>query len=183
VIPSPPARWRAELPFGMLVGVRRLSFAGLFAALLAVLAGTPSCRTSEILEPSPAGVLVSAPPLEVTLAYSLRGWNETVSAYGTSRRFRLGKLFQHLFPARDGRAFLSPVEAKLDSRWDPGMGAWEASYDFALTLQLEGVSHELSARGAGSSADDPSAAERAAMEECVSQIYAQAAALLAGRGA
>lgn len=183
MIPSSLARWRAGLSFGMLVGVTRLSLTGLFAALIAVLAGTPSCRASEILEPSPAGVLVSAPPLEVTLAYSLRGWNETVSFHGTSRRFRLGKLFQQLFPAGDGRAFLSPVKAKLDTRWDPDKGAWEASYDFALTLQLEGVRHELSARGAGTSPDDPSAAQRAALEDCVSEIYAQAAALLAGKGA
>jgi hypothetical protein len=153
------------------------------AVLVPALAAAPGCRTSETLEPSAAGVLVTAEPLEVTLASSLRSWKETGSSNGSSRRFRLGKLFQRLFHATDGRAFLSPVEARLDSRWDSGRGAWEASYAFALTLQVEGVRHELSARGTGTSSADPREAERAAMEDCVSQIYERTAALLAGRGA
>ena len=152
-------------------------------AVLSALAGMAGCRSSETLQPSAAGVLVTAEPLDVTLASSLKSWKETVNSHGTRRNFRLGLLFQRLFPASDGRAFLSPVEAELDTRWDSGRGVWEASYDFTLTLQVEGVRHELFARGAGTSPAEPKEAERAALEECVGEIYAQAAALLAGKGA
>jgi hypothetical protein len=167
----PPCR---VLALALSVVLSLLSFLSLAAAA--------GCRASETLEPS-AGLLVSAEPLQVTLASNLRGWKETVSTPGSQRSFHLGKLFRQLFPAQDGRAFLSPVAADLDSHWSSEQGEWQARYTFALTLQIEGVSHELEAVGAGTSPDDPREAERAALERCMTEIYTQAAALLAGRGA
>src|SRR5262245_61480310 len=96
--PSMPAKVRDARP--RRASARRVLGWSLAALLLA---GAPGCRSSETLEPSAAGVLVSAEPLEVTLASSLRTWKETVSSYGTTRRFGLGRLFQQLFHATDGR--------------------------------------------------------------------------------
>ena len=152
------------------------------AALLSLWSSASGCHATETFEPSAAGVLVTAEPLQVTLANNLRGWEQTVSTNGTQRSFRLGKLFRQLFPAQDGRAFLSPIAASLDSRWSVERGAWEARTTFALTLQIEGVRHDLSALGEGASPTDPREAEHAAIEQCMAGIYAQAAALLAGKG-
>jgi len=144
---------------------------------LAVLA----CRTTEVLEPASAAVLASAEPLRVTLAPNLVGWKETPSSPGKPTRFRLGPLFTHLFPAHDGRAFLSPVEASLESHWNPQNHSWESRYAFTLTLQLDGVHHPIRAVGRGRDALGPRPAERQALEACVSEIHARAAEILGAR--
>lgn len=149
--------------------------------LLAALTGL-ACRTTERFEHPVRSELVSAEPLPITLARGLRGWKETASAFGTKTRFRLGDLFVRLFPAHDGRAFLSPVQASLETDWSSRARAWESSYTFTLTLQLDGTHHEVRAAGKGLSESDPRGAERLAMEDCVTEIYAQIAALLAARG-
>lgn len=150
-------------------------------ALLALVA-LSACQSSENLQPSAAGVLVSAEPLEITLANSLRRWKETAEAPGSQTRYRLGTLFARLFPAHDGRAFLSPLETSLESGPDAAGLAFEARYRFTLALQLDGQNHEVRAEGAGRSSGDVRAAERAALEACVGEIYDQVAVLLARKG-
>lgn len=149
---------------------------------LALTLGLSACRSSESLEPSAAGVLVSAAPVEITLANSLRNWKQKAEAPGSQTRYRLGKLLTRLFPASDGRAFLSPVAAELESARSADGASFEARCQFSLTLQLDGANHPVEARGTGRSVDDLRAAERAALEECVGAIYAQVSALLARKG-
>jgi hypothetical protein len=152
--------------------------------VLPVLFGAlPACRSSESLEPSAASVLVSAAPVEITLASSLRRWRQTAEPPGSQTSYRLGKLLTRLFPAHDGHAFLSPVAAELESGAGTGAGqGFEARCRFTLTLQLDGANHPVDAHGVGRSRDDLRAAERAALEDCVSSIYAQVSGLLARKG-
>jgi hypothetical protein len=117
----------------------------------------------------------------VTLSTDLRRWKAKASSFGSKTTYRLGPLFERLFPARDGRSFLSPVRAELRTSWSPEEAAWEACYTFALSLQHDGVSHEILAEGRGRSNSDRSAADRTALEDCVARIYAQVSAVQTAR--
>jgi hypothetical protein len=152
--------------------------------VLALLAGSSAsaCRATETLSMPPALEVVAAEPLPVTMSAPLRRWREKTSTFGHKTEFRFGELLMRLFPASDGRAFLSPVRATLDSDWDASAGEWTATYTFELSLQREGVHHPIDAAGRGSSAESPSAAERAAQEACVAEIYTQLSKLLASPG-
>lgn len=149
------------------------------ARLLVLLAGLASCRTTESLEPPNEPRLVVADPLPITLSGSLRGWNETTSSFGNKTKFRLGSLLVRLFPAHDGRTFLSPGGARLETDWNAQAQAWEATYTFALSLQHNGVPSPIVAEGHGRSPSNPRAAERGALEDSVLDLYTQITALLA----
>lgn len=150
----------------------------LFALPLLGASGLASCRATERFENPVRSELARAEPLPITLARGLRGWKETSTSLGAKKSFRLGSLFKRLFPAHDGRAFLSPVEASLETNWSSRTDTWESHYTFTLTLQLDGRRHEVHAAGRGESGSDPRGAERMAMEDCVCAIYTQVATLL-----
>lgn len=149
------------------------------ARCLVLLAGLTSCRTTESLEPPHESRLVAAEPLPITLSGSLRGWDETTSSFGNKTKFRLGNLLVRLFPAHDGRTFLSPGGARLETDWNAKAHAWEATYTFALSLQHNGVPSPIVAEGHGQSTSNPRAAERSALEDSVLDLYTQITALLA----
>lgn len=157
------------------------SIARAFLALVFVLTG-PACRAKVSLAPPHAPELVVAEPLPVTLSGSLRGWKEKSPSFGTKTKFRLGPLLTRLFSAHDGRAFLSPVQASLESHWSGDARAWKSRYSFTLSLQLDGIHHEVFAVGYGQSDGNPLSAERTALENCVSDIHARVAAILDRRG-
>jgi len=140
------------------------------------------CRATQSLEPPLAPALVVADPLPITLSQSLRLWKASTSSFGNKTNFRLGALLERLFPATDGQAFLSPVHAELATDWNAAASAWESSYTFALSLQRDGKHHPILAEGHGRSSDDPRGADRAALEDCVTKIYAEVSAVLAGQG-
>jgi hypothetical protein len=147
---------------------------------LALACAVAGCRTTEVLATPPA--LASAEPLPITLSESLRLWR-TERAAATRRRYRVGSTLCTLFSGHDGRAFLSPLTNEFASEFDPAERAFVAHYELRLTLQLDGKSHELVARGTGRSPDDPASAERSAIADCLGVLYASARELLARRGA
>lgn len=152
------------------------------ARLLVLLAGLTSCRTTESLEPPNEPRLVAAEALPITLSGSLRGWNESASSFGNKTKFRLGSLLARLFPAHDGRTFLSPGGGRLETNWNGRTHTWEATYTLALSLQHNGVPSPIVAEGRGQSSSNPRAAERDALEDSVLDLYTQIAALLASLG-
>lgn len=148
-------------------------------AAFALLCAASACRTTEVLA-TPAA-LVSVEPLPITLSESLRSWR-TERAATSRRRYRVGATLSTLFPGHDGRAFLSPLTNELVSAFDPAERAFVAHYELCLTLQLDGRSQELVARGSGRSPEDAASAERSAIEDCLGALYASARELLARRG-
>jgi hypothetical protein len=144
---------------------------------LALLAPLAACRTTEELD-TPAD-LIGAEPLPITLADGLKRWR-TECAPSSQRRYRFGPALVSLFPAHDGRAFLSPVSAQLDSGFEPEERAFVARYEFTLALQIEGQIHQVVARGKGRSESDAASAEREAVWQCLSDLYLLARGLVQG---
>jgi hypothetical protein len=159
--------------------IRPSARAALAAALACVAAAwLYSCRSTERFERRTAS-LVSAEPLPVTLSNEIRRLHEKDRAFVKKTTFRIGQLFEQLFRGKDGVAFLSAVSSDLETEWTPET-RWKSTYSVSLVLQHEGTVHDVSAAGTGTSSD-PERAGRRAIEACITDIYAQVEAILAGK--
>jgi len=134
------------------------------------------CHATESFDPPRSPALVAAEPLPVTLSNDLRGLRERDSVQSQETTFRIGRLLQRLFVARDGLAFLSAVATNLETEWQ-GPDGWSSSYSVSVHLQLEGTGHLVTA-SAQRSAAERELASHLAIEDCVAELYSRVAELL-----
>ena len=137
--------------------------------------GLAACRSSEDFRPPSSAELSDAVPLPVTLARNLRGLKERSRLAGEKRTYKIGYLLEPLFPATDGRAFLSLVESDLEQDWK-GRG-WSSRYRLSMAFQHAGATRVITVTSDADS-DDAAESGRAAIEECVADAYRQISALL-----
>ncbi len=156
-----------------LLPLRRAAARALLVSALAL--GLPACRSSEDFRPPSSAELVAAAPLPVTLSRDLRGLKEKSPVVGEELTFKIGYLLQPLFPATDGRAFLSLVESDLEQSREGQ--SWSSRYRLSLALQHDGSTHVISTSSAVD-ARESAEAGRSAIEECVEDAYRQISALL-----
>jgi hypothetical protein len=131
------------------------------------------CHSAENFQQPPPDL---PPPLPVTLSNELRGLKEQSSFPGYELTFKIGYLLRPLFPASDGAAFLSLVDSELDVAGQAG--PWETRYSLSVALQRNGTTHRIDAHAQADSEESPLAAGRAAIEQCVLEVYRQTTALL-----
>lgn len=116
------------------------------------------------------------PPLPVTLSNELRQLKEQSSFPGFELTFKIGYLLRPLFPATDGAAFLSLVDSELEIAGQAR--PFETTYTLSVALQRNGATHRIDAHAQVESEESPLAAGRAAIEQCVLEVYRQTTALL-----
>jgi len=143
-------------------------------AFLALL--VPGCRFSERFQDPQPEMLTWATPLPVTLSNELRTLKEKTESSGEKTKFRVGDFLQRVFPARDGRSFLSLVNSDIEVT--RSLGSWSTEYSLWVVLQDEGKYQLIQAAGSGISEEGPSASGRQAIEVCVESLYKRLLATL-----
>jgi len=137
-----------------------------------------ACRSTEDFGDVDRELLVSMPPLPVTLSSQLRGLRKRSEHAGQTTVYKVGHLLRRLFTASDGRAFLSLVDSEIEVLGDPA-SAWRSTYSLTVALQHEGRVERIEARGAGESTVSPRDAGKLAIEQCVERLLQDVAPRIA----
>lgn len=150
-------------------------------ALVLLLPLLGACTTMEDFRATESPFLATAETLPVTISPELQGFRKKADNTSDKTTYKIGKLLRRIFPAKDGRSFLSLVASRLDVNAN-GDGTWSTSFELSVALQREGAIHMIAARGAEPVAETSTLAAKRAIERGVEDLYRQVYPLLGPAG-
>jgi len=159
-------------------GCRIIGAMGIVACVFA------SCAATISFDGELRSELKELPALPVALLEDLKTLTEFDTTQGLPTTYEIGKLLSRFFDGQDMQVALSKVNSRLDVTTSSQLiifTKWNATYMLSVSLQHPNGVQVLSGVGTGRADDLPGASRRAAkaaIEDCVLDVYKQAYAII-----